>query len=49
MGSLNRVTLLGNLGADPKVQQTKNGNKCVTFSLATSEPAYTLQNGTQVP
>jgi single-strand DNA-binding protein len=49
MGSLNRVQLLGNMGAEAKVQQLQNGNKYAMFSLATSEPAVTLQNGTQVP
>lgn len=49
MGSLNRVQLLGNIGAEPKVQQLQNGNKCALFSIATSEPAVTLQNGMQVP
>ena len=49
MGCLNRVQLLGNVGQEPRVQQLQSGNKCATFSMATSEPAYTLQNGTQVP
>lgn len=49
MGCLNRVQLIGNIGQEPRVQQLQGGNKCATFSMATSEPAYTLQNGTQVP
>ena len=49
MGCLNRVQLLGNVGQEPRVQQLQSGNKCATFSMATSEPAYTLQNGVQVP
>lgn len=49
MGCLNRVQLLGNVGQEPRVQHLQSGNKCATFSMATSEPAYTLQNGTQVP
>ena len=36
-GSINRVTLLGNLGQDPKVRTMQSGQKVVTFSLATSE------------
>jgi single-strand DNA-binding protein len=36
-GSLNRVTLIGNLGADPEVRSTQEGVKVVSFSLATSE------------
>ncbi|MCL2017897.1 MAG: single-stranded DNA-binding protein [Alphaproteobacteria bacterium] len=35
-GSINKVTLLGNLGQDPQVRSSQTG-KIVTFSLATSE------------
>jgi len=34
--SLNKVTLIGNLGADPEVRSTSNGSRVATFSLATS-------------
>ncbi|MEP6692791.1 MAG: single-stranded DNA-binding protein [Gemmatimonadaceae bacterium] len=34
--SLNKVTLIGNLGADPEVRSTSNGGRVATFSLATS-------------
>jgi single-strand DNA-binding protein len=34
--SLNKVTLIGNLGADPEVRSTPGGNRVATFSLATS-------------
>jgi single-strand DNA-binding protein len=34
--SLNKVTLIGNLGADPEVRSTSNGGKVATLSLATS-------------
>jgi single-strand DNA-binding protein len=34
--SLNKVTLIGNLGADPEVRTTSNGGKVATLSLATS-------------
>lgn len=34
--SLNKVTLIGNLGADPEVRATSNGGRVATFSLATS-------------
>lgn len=37
MASVNRVTLLGNLGADPEIRRTQNGNANASFSLATSE------------
>jgi single-strand DNA-binding protein len=33
---LNKVTLIGNLGADPEVRSTSGGNRVATFSLATS-------------
>jgi single-strand DNA-binding protein len=33
---LNKVTLIGNLGADPEVRATSGGNRVATFSLATS-------------
>jgi single-strand DNA-binding protein len=35
--SINRVTLLGNLGRDPEVRTTKDGRKIANLSLATSE------------
>ena len=34
--SLNKVTLIGNLGADPEVRTTSGGGRVATFSLATS-------------
>jgi len=34
--SLNKVTLIGNLGSDPEVRSTNGGNRVATFSLATS-------------
>lgn len=33
---MNRVTLKGNLVADPDVRQTKSGKKVATFSVATN-------------
>lgn len=36
-GSINKVILVGNLGADPKVTNTANGAKIVNLNLATSE------------
>lgn len=50
MGSLNRATLCGNISTEPKITTMQNtGNKCAQFTLATTEAAYTLNNGTQVP
>lgn len=48
MGSLNRATLIGNVGKAPDVRTLPNGTKVAQFSLATTEPAYTAQNGQQV-
>ena len=36
-GSVNKVILVGNLGADPEVKSTKDGSPGVNLSLATSE------------
>lgn len=36
-GSINKVILVGNLGADPRVSNTQNGTKIVTLNLATSD------------
>lgn len=48
MGSLNRATLIGNVGKTPEVKPLQNGSKVAQFSLATTEPAYTTQNGQRV-
>lgn len=34
--SLNRATLIGNLGADPEIRATGSGSRVAQFSLATS-------------
>jgi single-strand DNA-binding protein len=36
-GSVNKVILVGNLGRDPEVRRTGNGDPIVSFSLATTE------------
>ena len=36
-GSVNKVTLLGNLGKDPEVRNTQDGAKIVQLAIATSE------------
>lgn len=36
-GSVNKVILVGNLGKDPEVRSTQDGNKIVNLTLATSE------------
>ena len=36
-GSVNKVTLIGNLGNDPEVKRLSNGDQLVNLSVATSE------------
>mgnify|MGYP001283055462 CR=1 FL=1 len=36
-GSINKVILLGRLGADPEIRVSQDGKKIAKFSLATSE------------
>ena len=47
--SLNTVMLIGNVGREPEVRYVDNNMPVARISLATSEKAYTLKNGTQVP
>jgi single-strand DNA-binding protein len=47
--AINKAIVVGNVGAEPKVTTFQDGKKAVQFSIATTERAYTLQNGTQVP
>ena len=34
--SVNKIILVGNVGRDPEVRETKNGTKVANFSLATN-------------
>lgn len=36
-GSLNKVMLIGNLGADPEIREFQNGGKVANLRIATSE------------
>ncbi|HCV48259.1 MAG: single-stranded DNA-binding protein [Rhizobiales bacterium TMED249] len=36
-GSINKVILVGNLGADPEIRQTKDGRPIANLSIATGE------------
>jgi single-strand DNA-binding protein len=36
-GSVNKVILVGNLGKDPEVRSMNDGNKIISFSIATGE------------
>lgn len=42
---LNKVCLLGNLGADPEIKSTNDGREFANFSLATSESWNDKQTG----
>jgi len=44
MGSVNKVILIGNLGADPEMRQTQNATPVVTMRLATNE-VWTSRDG----
>lgn len=37
MASLNKVQVMGNLGADPEMRYTANGNAVVNFNVAVNE------------
>ena len=45
MGSINRVTIVGNLGQDPEVRTTNTGALVVTLSVATSDNWTDKQTG----
>ncbi len=47
--SLNKVMLIGNVGNEPEVRYVEQGVAVGSFRLATTDRAYTMQNGTQVP
>ena len=44
MASLNKVMIIGNLGADPEMRYTANGNAVTTFNVAANE-TWNDQNG----
>ena len=46
---MNKVMLIGNVGKEPVVRYYDHDQAVATFTLATTERGYTLQNGTQVP
>ena len=47
--SVNLVTLVGNVGQEPKTNTLDGGVKVSTFSLATSTGGYTNKDGREVP
>lgn len=44
-GSVNKVILVGNLGKDPEIRTTQDGQKIVNLTLATSETWNDRQSG----
>ena len=44
MASLNKVMIIGNLGSDPEMRFTPNGNPVTSFSIATNR-IYTTAEG----
>ena len=45
MKGVNRVIIIGNLGADPEVSQFQNGGSVATIAVATSEKYQNKQTG----
>jgi single-strand DNA-binding protein len=46
---MNKVMLIGNVGADPDVRYFEADQAVANVRLATTEKGYVLQNGTRVP
>lgn len=47
--SVNKAILIGNVGKDPDVRYPEKGFAVASFSLATTERAYTTSAGVQMP
>lgn len=47
--SVNRVILIGNVGKDPDIRYSTDGKPVASFSLATTERAYTTAAGIPIP
>ena len=47
--SLNKVMLIGNVGKDPEIRYIAPDEAVATIVLATTNRAYTMKDGTQVP
>jgi len=47
--SVNKAILVGNVGKDPEVRYFEKDVAVAHFTMATTERAITLANGTQVP
>ena len=47
--SVNKVILLGHVGREPEVRYVAQNQPVASFSMATTEHAFTNANGVQVP
>ena len=47
MSSVNKVIIVGNLGADPEIKSFQNGGKIANLRIATSERWKDRQSGEQ--
>ena len=47
--SVNKATILGNLGNDPQIKTFDNGGKVAQFAVATTVRGFTTKDGRQVP
>jgi single-strand DNA-binding protein len=45
----NRVELIGNIGQEPTRKDFDNGGAIVTFSLGTTDRAFTTKDGKEIP
>lgn len=46
---MQKLTLIGNLGNDPKIKEFENGGKIATFSVADTQRERKLKDGTIIP
>lgn len=47
--SVNKAILVGNVGKDPEVRYLDKNVAVASFTMATTEKGFTMQNGTQIP
>ena len=45
MASVNKIVLVGNLGANPEIKTLPNGNRVASFVVATSDNYTNKQTG----
>jgi len=47
--AINKAILLGNVGKEPDVRRLDSGSNVATFTLATTDRAFTKKDGTTIP